>query len=354
MTKDELIKKAKDCGIKGYSKYRKSELEFICSLIEKEYSSYAIEAILDVKKANLDYKCLIEKPYNDNQIQIIKGGLKRGLNVSCILDEEYTLTQMKEILKALESGLDISFVLNKELDNLQIDKIIEALERKIDKSIISTYGKPEIDYFKMRAIFDSFYQNIDLIKYFEIEEVDIFNAPNMHVERTMGFLISKKNKEIIEKFKINENLNEDEKYCMRVICNNKDYVDKFLSMDSSQRREIYCSTFKGRPNILQFVDNSFNDYKIREISIGLLDNVDVLKYNDNSFDQYQMKAIRTGLIEKVNVNIYLDKDISSKAMLKISRSLEDKTFRRNDYFDFNYKKNKYEIKEEFKHIEFKR
>ncbi len=65
----------------------------------------------------------------------------------------------------------------------------------------------------------------------------------------------------------------------------------------------------------------FDDNQIKQIRIGLENNLDVSKYADPKYDADQMKQIRFGLFENLDVSKYADPKYNSIEMEQLRLEL---------------------------------
>lgn len=66
----------------------------------------------------------------------------------------------------------------------------------------------------------------------------------------------------------------------------------------------------------------FSERQIREIRLGLVEDLDVKCYAKSYFDERQMREIRYGLEEGLDVRSYAKRDYDSNKMRKIRLDLE--------------------------------
>lgn len=66
----------------------------------------------------------------------------------------------------------------------------------------------------------------------------------------------------------------------------------------------------------------FNENQIKEMKLGLVENLDVKCYAKKYFDEYQMREIRYGLEEGLDVKCYAKKCYNSEEMRIIRLNLD--------------------------------
>lgn len=115
-------------------------------------------------------------------------------------------------------------------------------------------------------------------------------------------------------------------------------------------KKLYSNYVKKRINNLLTKD-TFDINQLKEISYGLLDDVDVVQFADEKYSSQKMRELRLGLKAKLDISIYNDEYLSADQMNRIRRSLMDKTSNfvvKDIKNDISYKNNEEVIKSKIK------
>ncbi|MFI3211340.1 MAG: hypothetical protein R3Y64_09885, partial [Peptostreptococcaceae bacterium] len=216
---------------------------------------------------------------------------------------------MKEIMKKDMSYYEPQGFLEEELDEIR-----DGLKKGID---VSVYAKKEYNALKMFAIKEGLILGLDVSKYLD-DRLSYVQMLQVKYGLESGIDVTYYNKPEINVFVMREirRLLEE---CLNQNININSLIDKDLIVKYSPKQLV-------------------------EITFGVRDKVDVTRYL-NEYNDEQMAQIRFGLMDNLNVSIYLDSSIDADYMDLIRCFIKSKKFKREYFFEFSVKEDKFEFKE---------
>ncbi len=293
--------------------------------------------LLLIKKHGFDVSLLENKKFNIYQLAEIRKGLETGVDVQKYFDPEMPWNEMEEIRLELQTGIDMSMYREAGFDIMQLAEIREGLSAGID---VSEYARLEFFADQMRQIRLGLVSGVPVIFY----QDPGFNWLQMLEIRTgleNGTDISKFASVDIPYMKmrvIRESL-EDGLELDEALIRRKDaatleqihlaFLDKIdissyvkQNFDSEQLEQIRMAKLAGIEDIDKYFLFGMRGECMREVLIGLEQNLDVSIYADEHYGWKQMKELRLGLEHQIDVRPYAKPLYRADQMREIRLGIE--------------------------------
>lgn len=220
------------------------------------------------------------------QLAEIREGISQGLDVSEYSRPEYFADQMKQIRLGLAAGVPVIFYQDPGYNWLQMAEIRIGLENQTD---ISQYASIDIPYMKMRVIRESLEDGLEFDEKM-IHSKDASTLEQIHLA-------------FIDKVDLTPYIKQN--------------------FDAEQLEQIRIAKKEGIQDIEQYFLFGMRGECMREVRLGLEQNLDVSIYADERYGWKQMRELRKGLEHQIDVTPYAKPLYRADQMREIRLGIEE-------------------------------
>ncbi|MFI3211026.1 MAG: hypothetical protein R3Y64_08285 [Peptostreptococcaceae bacterium] len=351
----------------------------------REYSDYKLSAIYYALEAGLSFEDLDASKHDCHQINALTEAYEKFKDISYINElkgKDYSYEKMKSIIELDLCGLDSAFI--REVPNEHVECVdyvifklnsedIELNLKELDMTdfkdlylyindlnfnsigyLSEGYSKHQIDIlydaFKLNISLDSYdnllklsKENLNDILHYDLlgltaKRAQLFDAPQLDV------LIEWHKKDYdIESIANPEIKAETMNQIMKFKKDNLTFTDKMKLYHFSIIEEIRLA-LKAKIDIFEYIDNGYCQRQLKAIRLAKTKGFNYKLLLSGNYNIYQMNQLFDGMKNGLNVTIYADENINHETMENIKVGLINKTFKRDNYFNFCNISNKFIIK----------